>query len=285
MYFARSQGTSSQGTNCNHCAEVGLQEVPQVYAACGRGARSTLRMLRPGIAVAEVAVTELPARPTAVWTVRKTQEDAYDDLIVISFGDDKATLVLRVGDTVQEVNDSGLEGKTATLGVQLLANNSILQARPAHALRNCTCSPHCNCSSAALCRCLSWRIVVHCPVNAAKENNATSLQVHQGGLRLLSPERRINKWAPPGRRTVVACATNTQQVVIALLGGDLTYFELNPNGQLLEVEKKEGLADVSCLAIAQVRSRMLHRPALAAPHRCLHGCVETVLDSKYVRTM
>ena len=130
MYHARSQGTSSQGTNCNHCAEVGLQEVPQVYAACGRGARSTLRMLRPGIAVAEVAVTELPARPTAVWTVRKTQEDAYDDLIVISFGDDKATLVLRVGDTVQEVNDSGLEGKTATLGVQLLANNSTLQARP-----------------------------------------------------------------------------------------------------------------------------------------------------------
>jgi splicing factor 3B subunit 3 len=105
------------------------QEVPQVYAACGRGARSTLRMLRPGIAVAEVAVTELPARPTAVWTVRKTQDDAYDDLIVISFGDDKATLVLRVGDTVQEVNDSGLEGKTATLGVQLLANNSLLQAR------------------------------------------------------------------------------------------------------------------------------------------------------------
>ena len=134
-----------------------------MYAACGRASRSTLRMLRPGVSVAEVAVTELPARPTAVWTVRKTLDDAYDDLIVISFGDDKATLVLRVGDTVQEVNDSGLEGKTATLGVQLLANGSLLQ-------------------------------------------------VHQGGLRLLGADRRINKWAPPGRRQVVACAMNTRQV-------------------------------------------------------------------------
>ena len=104
-----------------------VQEVPQIFAACGRGARSTIRMLRPGLAVTDIAVTEVPARPTAVWTVKKSHESAYDDLIVISFSDDKATLVLRVGDTVQEVNDSGLEGKTATIGMQLMGNNSVLQ--------------------------------------------------------------------------------------------------------------------------------------------------------------
>ena len=140
-----------------------MQEVPQIYAACGRGPRSTLRMLRPGLSVSEVAVTEVPARPTAVWTVRRSHDDPYDDLIVISFADDKATLVLRVGDTVQEVNDSGLEGKTATIGMQLLANNS-------------------------------------------------TLQVHQGGLRHINLDRRINKWAPPGRRSVTACALNKEQV-------------------------------------------------------------------------
>lgn len=32
----------------------------------------------------------------------------------------------------------------------------------------------------------------------------------------------------------------------------MIYFELNPSGQLLEVEKKDGLSDVSCLAIAAV---------------------------------
>lgn len=106
-----------------------VQMVPQIFAACGRGPRSTLRMLRPGLSVSEVAVTEVPAKPTAVWTVRRSHDDPYDDLIVISFADDKATLVLRVGDTVQEVNDSGLEGKTATIGMQLLGNNSTLQVR------------------------------------------------------------------------------------------------------------------------------------------------------------
>ena len=100
-----------------------------MYAACGRGARSTLRMLRAGVSVSEVAVTDLPARPTAVWTVKAKHDDAHHDLIVISFSDDKATLVLRVGETVAEVNDSGLEGKTATLGMQLLGNDSMLQVR------------------------------------------------------------------------------------------------------------------------------------------------------------
>jgi splicing factor 3B subunit 3 len=140
-----------------------MQEVPQLYAACGRAARSSLRVLRAGVSVSEIAVTDLPARPTAIWTVKKTQDELYHDLIVISFADDKATLVLRVGETVAEVNDSGLEGKTATLGVQLLGNSSLLQ-------------------------------------------------VHQGGLRLIGADRRINKWAPPGRRTVAACAMNSQQV-------------------------------------------------------------------------
>lgn len=120
-------------------------------------------MLRPGLAVTNIAVTEVPARPTAVWTVKKSHEDAYDDLIVISFSDDKATLVLRVGDTVQEVNDSGLEGKTATIGMQLMGNNSVLQ-------------------------------------------------VHQGGLRHINVDRRINKWAPPGRRALVSSALNKEQV-------------------------------------------------------------------------
>jgi splicing factor 3B subunit 3 len=41
-------------------------------------------------------------------------------------------------------------------------------------------------------------------------------------------------------------------VIIFLLGSDLIYFELNPNGQLLEVERKDNLNDVTCLALAQV---------------------------------
>lgn len=43
---------------------------PQIYALCGRGARSTFRMLRHGLEVSEMAVSELPGHPNAVWTLK-----------------------------------------------------------------------------------------------------------------------------------------------------------------------------------------------------------------------
>lgn len=38
---------------------------------CGRGARSTMRVLRHGLHVTEIAVSELPGNPNAVWTVKR----------------------------------------------------------------------------------------------------------------------------------------------------------------------------------------------------------------------
>lgn len=57
-----------------------------------------------GLAVQEMAVSELPGNPNAVWTV-KTAADEYDRYIVVSFVN--ATLVLSIGETVEEVTDSG----------------------------------------------------------------------------------------------------------------------------------------------------------------------------------
>ena len=42
-----------------------------MYAACGFGPRSSLRVLRHGLEVTEMAVSELPGNPNAVWTVKK----------------------------------------------------------------------------------------------------------------------------------------------------------------------------------------------------------------------
>lgn len=98
---------------------------PQVYALCGRGHRSSLRVLRHGVSVTEMAVSELPGRPTAVWTVKKTQDDDYDRFIVVSFAN--ATLVLSIGDSVEEVTDSGFLATSPTLQVALLADNALIQ--------------------------------------------------------------------------------------------------------------------------------------------------------------
>eukprot|EP00894_Picocystis_sp_ML_P002052 jgi/Pico_ML_1/52569/g3256.t1 len=38
------------------------EETPQIYAVCGRATKATLRVLRPGLAVTEMAVSPLPGR-------------------------------------------------------------------------------------------------------------------------------------------------------------------------------------------------------------------------------
>ena len=92
-----------------------------------------------GVSITEMAVSELPGRPTAVWTVKKSQVgslyiyrciyeyyvfiyvcmyvqgDDFDRYIIVSFNN--ATLVLSIGETVEEVTDSGFLTTSPTLQV------------------------------------------------------------------------------------------------------------------------------------------------------------------------
>ena len=52
-------------------ADLANEDTPQLYVLCGRGPRSSLRVLRHGLEVSEMAVSELPGNPNAVWTVKK----------------------------------------------------------------------------------------------------------------------------------------------------------------------------------------------------------------------
>ena len=47
---------------------------PQIFAACGRGPRSTFRTLRHGLDVEEAVNFDLPGIPNAIWTT-KLKED------------------------------------------------------------------------------------------------------------------------------------------------------------------------------------------------------------------
>lgn len=187
------------------------EETPQIFTLCGRGPRSSLRILRPGLAISEMAVSELPGVPSAVWTVKKNINDEFDAYIVVSFAN--ATLVLSIGETVEEVSDSGFLDTTPSLSVSLIGDDSLMQ-------------------------------------------------VHPNGIRHIREDGRINEWRTPGKRTIVKVGSNRLQVVIALSGGELIYFEVDMTGQLMEVEKHEMSGDVACLDIAPVpegrqRSRFL----------------------------
>nr|KYP75426.1 Splicing factor 3B subunit 3 [Cajanus cajan] len=152
------------------------EETPQIFTLCGRGPRSSLRILRTGLAVSEMAVSKLPGIPSAVWTVKKNVIDEFDAYIVVSFTN--ATLVLSIGETVEEVSDSGFLDTTPSLAVSLIGDDSLMQ-------------------------------------------------VHPNGIRHIREDGRINEWRTPGKRTISKVGSNRLQVVIALSGGELIYFEVD----------------------------------------------------------
>ena len=193
-------------------ADINNEDTPQLLVACGRGPRSTFRVLRHGLEVSEMAVSELPGSPNAVWTVKRRADEAFDAYIIVSFVN--ATLVLSIGDTVEEVTDSGFLGTTATLSCAQIGDDALVQIYPE-------------------------------------------------GIRHIRADRRVNEWRTPNKRHIIKCAVNQRQVVIALNGGELIYFEMDITGQLNEyTDRKEMNGNVICMALGsvplgQLRTRFL----------------------------
>ena len=160
-------------------ADLANEDTPQLYMLCGRSSRSTLRVLRHGLEVTEMAVSELPGSPNAVWTVKRRSDNEFDSYIILSFPN--ATLVLSIGETVEEVTDSGFLGTTPTLACSSLGKDVLIQ-------------------------------------------------IYADGIRHIRSDRRVNEWKTPHKKHIVKCAINQTQVVIALSGGDLIYFEMDPSG-------------------------------------------------------
>lgn len=52
-------------------------DTPQIYAACGRGSRSTFRTLKHGLDISQLVASPLPGVPNAVWTLKLTDDGAF----------------------------------------------------------------------------------------------------------------------------------------------------------------------------------------------------------------
>ncbi|MCJ1436616.1 pre-mRNA-splicing factor rse1 [Xylographa pallens] len=109
-------------------ANLTEEDAPQIYAICGSGARSTFRTLKHGLEVNDIVDSELPSVPSAVWTTKITRGDQYDAYIVLSFLN--GTLVLSIGETVEEVTDTGFLSSAPTLAVQQLGEDALIQVHP-----------------------------------------------------------------------------------------------------------------------------------------------------------
>eukprot|EP01117_Protostelium_nocturnum_P009747 TRINITY_DN3484_c0_g1_i1.p1 TRINITY_DN3484_c0_g1~~TRINITY_DN3484_c0_g1_i1.p1 ORF type:complete len:1179 (-),score=412.47 TRINITY_DN3484_c0_g1_i1:140-3676(-) len=179
--------------------DLARENSPQIYALSGRGFHSSLRVLRYGLLPNEVAESQLPGNAAAVWTVKTSAKEEFDSYIVVAFLN--ATLVLKIGQEVGEVEDSGMLTTSPSIHVANLGSDGFIQ-------------------------------------------------VHPNGIRHIRTENRINEWKTPGKKTIVHATSNGNQVVIALSGGNLFYFEVDALGNLNERHQKFIGREILCLSIA-----------------------------------
>jgi splicing factor 3B subunit 3 len=201
---------------------------PQIFAACGRGSRSSFRTLQHGLEIEESVSSDLPGIPNAVWTTKRTEQgvfpifpwincclsaaDLFDSYIILSFVN--GTLVLSIGENIEEVADTGFLSSAATLAVQQIGEDALLQ-------------------------------------------------VHPQGIRHVLADKRVNEWRVPPGRTIVAATTNKRQVVVALSSAELVYFELDLEGQLNEYQDMKAMGStVLALSIAEVPEGRQRTPFL-----------------------
>jgi len=134
------------------------EDAPQLYTLSGKQARSSLRILRHGLDVNEYTAATLPGTPTAVWTTKLRSDDEYDAYIVLSFSN--GSLILSIGETVEEVQNSGFLSSVSTLAVQQMGEDALLQIH-SKGIRHIRADKKVN----------EWKVPQHCSIVAASTNN------------------------------------------------------------------------------------------------------------------
>ena len=119
------RGPSSSSGHAITAVTGGGTTLPSFCALTGKGPRSALRILRYGLEVTEMAVTDMPGNPIRVWTLKSHRQAMFDAFIVVTFIN--ATVVLSIGETVDEVSDSGFLTNISSLLVAQVGEDSFLQ--------------------------------------------------------------------------------------------------------------------------------------------------------------
>ena len=205
---------------------AGAEAGAAIAALCGRGARSSLRLLSEGLSVTESAVSPMPAAPLAVFTLKSAVDASSsasasasvpDARIVLSFAD--ATVVLGVGESVEELPTevTGFDASATTLASTVLPDGSHIQVT-AGAMR-----------------------MIGVGVGGAKGT--------------------VRAWTPPGRKRIVRAAVNGRQVVLALSGGDIKVFEYDAASRTPAERASKSLgAEILALAMPPVGEGRLRAP-------------------------
>ncbi|EGW31299.1 uncharacterized protein SPAPADRAFT_140061 [Spathaspora passalidarum NRRL Y-27907] len=86
-----------------------------------------LKQVTRGIPTTEIVSTPLPFTPTSVYTTKLTQASVHDSYLVVTSSLASQTLVLSIGEVVEEVPDSKLVTDQHTLSIQQMGKSSLVQ--------------------------------------------------------------------------------------------------------------------------------------------------------------
>lgn len=184
---------------------------------------SYMKILTYGLPATELVSLPLPIVPTNIFTTKVTSSSPSDDYLVLTTSLDSKTLVLSIGEVVEEVNDSGFVVDQPTLAVQQVGKHSIAQIH-GNGIRH-----------------------VHHILD--EDGEVTS--------------KKQTDWFPPAGISVLQASTNSEQIIIGLSNREVCYFEIDSlDDQLVEYQDKlevsEGSITALCLAsnfIGEVKGR------------------------------
>lgn len=177
---------------------------------------SYMKTLTYGLPITELVSSPIPMVPTVIFTTRISNQSPNDQYLVLSSSLDAKTLVLSIGEVVEEVADSGLLLDQSTLAVQQVGQSSIVQVH-ANGIRHI-------------------RHIID------SESGDVTKKVE-------------TDWYPPAGITVLQASTNNEQVIIGLSNRGICYFEIDPtDDQLIEYQERFEVSGGSVTAIAILTS-------------------------------
>ncbi|CAK7893910.1 pre-mRNA-splicing factor Rse1p [[Candida] anglica] len=89
-----------------------------------------LKTLTHGLPTSTVVSSPLPFKPTSIYTTKLQADSTNDDYLVISSTLSSQTLILSIGEVVEEVTDSQFVATQPTIDVQQVGKNSVIQIYP-----------------------------------------------------------------------------------------------------------------------------------------------------------
>ncbi|KAK6202885.1 CPSF A subunit region-domain-containing protein [Scheffersomyces amazonensis] len=177
---------------------------------------SYLKTLIHGIPISVLVTSPLPVIPTDVFTAKLFYDSPNDEYLVITSTLSCKTLILSIGEVVEEVEESGFITDQVTIGVHQVGLSSLIQVYS----------------------------------NGIKHIKHIK-KFNDDGEEIIT--KKLTDWFPPAGITILKSSINNYQVVIGLSNSQIHYFEIDSSDdQLIEYQDTlETSSPITCLAISK----------------------------------